>query len=77
MAKRKINHVQGKRIHYRLNHPLIGEKLRFDSWMTLCEYVMDVAEEEAEKRLLALVSETISSISDEIIATAEECEPDA
>ena len=63
-------------VHYRLNHPLIGEeKAHFDSWMTLCEYVMDVAEKTAEQRLSLELFKLISDISDEIIATVEECEP--
>ena len=54
---------------------MIGEQHPFDSWMTLCEYVMDIAEQEAKRRLTEMLSETIQQISDEIIATAEEYEP--
>ncbi len=41
--------------------------------MTLCEYVIEVAEEEAKKRLNDNLVTMISDLSDEIIATAEEC----
>lgn len=43
----------------------------------MCEYVVDIAEKEAEKRLTQYMLDTISLISDEIIATAEECESQA
>jgi len=62
-------------MHYKLNHSLIPTKYRFDSWVSLCEYVMDVAEEEAELLLKQAHIELIGQISDEIIATAEECQP--
>jgi hypothetical protein len=74
MANRKIEHLKGKRINYRLTHPLVGANLHFDSWMVLCEHVMDIAEIEAKKRLTLQLPDLIGSISDEIIATAEEFE---
>lgn len=60
---------------FRLNHPLIPKTCHFDSWMTLCEYVMEVAEKEAKKRLIDGLNDVICCISDEIIETAEEYEP--
>ena len=42
--------------------------------MVLCEYVMDVAEKEAMKRLSETLDNLISDIADEIIETAEEIE---
>lgn len=44
--------------------------------MTLCEYVMDIAEQEAKKRLNDYLIKLICEISDEIIVTAEEYEPE-
>lgn len=43
--------------------------------MTLCEYVMDIAEEKAQDYYNSLVTELMCKIADEIIATAEEYEP--
>lgn len=59
---------------YKLNHPLITDNPLFDSWMTLCEFVMDIAEKEAHLRLSEQLHNLISSISDEIIETAQEYE---
>lgn len=72
MAKRTIKHIPGKRIMYRLHHPLIPKTSHFDSWMVLCEHVMEVAEEQAKKLLHATLVQTICKLSDEMIATAEE-----
>lgn len=44
--------------------------------MTLCEYVMEVAEKVAKKRLSQTLGGVIGQISDEIIKTAYEYEPD-
>lgn len=55
---------------------MISNSLHFDSWMTLCEYVMDIAEQEAKKRLNDYLIKLICEISDEIIVTAEEYEPE-
>ncbi len=38
---------------------------------------MDLAEKEAQRRLNGLLEQTISDISDEMIETAEEYEPQA
>jgi hypothetical protein len=57
-------------------HPLVGSDNIFDSWMTLCEAVMEIAEDEAKRRLNGMIVEMITSIADEIIATAEEYEPE-
>ena len=71
----KFTAIKGKRVSYRLTHALIPEKdSHFDSWLMLCEYCVDVAEEEAHRRLYAATATLISDISDEIIATAEECD---
>lgn len=62
-----------------MTHPLAchpGEILLFDSWTTLCEYSLDVAEEEAKRLLNSALVELTSRISDEIVATAEEYTPD-
>jgi hypothetical protein len=43
--------------------------------MTLCEAVMEIAEDEAKKRLNGIIVDLITTIADEIIETAEEYEP--
>jgi hypothetical protein len=43
--------------------------------MTLCELTMDLAEDEAKRRLNHLFVQTISDIADEMMETAEEYEP--
>jgi|GEM_PF-3538039 len=45
--------------------------------MTLCELTMDLAEDEAKRRLNTLLVQTISDIADEMMETAEEYEPQA
>ena len=72
MAKRV--HLKGKRLHYKVSHPLYGTDTVFDSWMTLCELTMDIAEDEAKRRLNTVLVETISAIADEMMSTAEECD---
>lgn len=47
----------------------------FDSWLVLCEHVLEIAEEEAERRLLPQKLQLIEQIADEIIETAGEYEP--
>lgn len=44
--------------------------------MTLSEVTFDLAEDEAKRRLNSLLIQTISDIADEMIATAEEYEPE-
>lgn len=58
-----------------MTHPLYGSDNVFDSWMTLCELTMDIAEDEAKRRLNTLLVQTISDIADEMMETAEEYEP--
>lgn len=73
MAKRA--HIKSKRIHYKTTHPLYGSDNTFDSWMTLCEFTMELAEDEAKRRLNRVLMEMISDIADEMMETAEEYEP--
>lgn len=42
--------------------------------MVLCEYVLEVAEEEAKRQLQGKLMELICVLSDEIIESAIECE---
>lgn len=60
------------RVLYKLKHPLVGEIHPFDSWSTLCEFVMDIAADEAKRRLNGPLLALIEEIADEIVATAEE-----
>jgi len=62
-------------VHYRTTHPLYGSENIFNSWLSLCEYTMDLAEEEAKRRLTEQLVDLINVIADEMIATAEEYEP--
>jgi len=64
------------RAMFRTTHPLTG-KVVFDSWLTLCEYALDVAEKEAKERLIDKLIELTEQIADEIIESVEECEPEA
>ncbi len=57
---------------FKLNHPLISENHRFDSWTVLCEYVVEAAEVEAQRQLYPSVIKLTSEIADQIIETAEE-----
>lgn len=57
---------------FKLNHPLISESHHFDSWTVLCEYVVETAELEAQRRLYQRMIKLTSEIADEIIETAEE-----
>lgn len=43
--------------------------------MNLTELTFELAEDEAKRRLNSLLIQTISDIADEMIATAEEYEP--
>lgn len=61
-------------MYYRITHPTNGETVHFDSWMTLCEYALDVAEAEAQRRLTERMMQLTSEIADEIMLSAEECE---
>ena len=74
MPPRKPKPTQDNRIKYKLLHHLIGKSVRFDSWTTLCEYVLEVAEKEAKEQLEERLMHLICTISDEIIDTAIECQ---
>ena len=45
--------------------------------MTLCEYSLELAEEEAKKRLSEALMKLTIEICDEMMETAEEYEPEA
>lgn len=75
MHRKRVAKKQGTRIHYRTTHLLYGKENVFDSWMSLCEYTMDVAEEEAKRQLTEKLVELMNKIADEMIATAEEYDP--
>lgn len=55
----KITPLKSFRTQFRLKHPLVSSNHLFDSWMTLCEYVVSITEGQDE-------------LSDEIMDTAEE-----
>ena len=61
-----------KKVLYKVNHPLYGSEILFDSWTTLCDHTMELAEAEAKERLMDQLLDEISHISDEMIETAEE-----
>lgn len=61
-----------KKVLFKVTHPLYGSEIIFDSWTTLCEHTMELAEVEAKSRLMNQLLDEVSRISDEMIATAEE-----
>lgn len=52
---------------------MIASSLHFDSWLKLCEYVIDVAEKAVLEKLQPDISDQIIKLSDEIIDSVEEC----
>jgi truncated hemoglobin YjbI len=54
---------------------LYGSDNIFDSWLSLCEDTMDIAEEEAKRRLTEQLVGLINTIADEMIATVQEYDP--
>lgn len=75
MAKRRIKQLPGKRIHYQVIHPLVGSDNHFDSWMTMCEWAVEIAEQEAIKQLNGQLHDLTVKLSDELVASAVEYEP--
>lgn len=73
----RVTHIKSKRLHYKTTHHLFGSDNVFDSWMTLCEATLEIAEEEAKRRLSPQLLQLTSDIADEMIETAEEYEPQA
>ncbi len=61
-----------KRVLFKVTHPLYGSEIIFDSWTTLCEHTMELAEAEAKTRLMDQLIDEVTRISDEMIDTAEE-----
>jgi hypothetical protein len=53
----------------------MGMNCHFDSYKTLCEEALEVAEDEAKRLLNEALVDLIIKISDEIVASAQECEP--
>lgn len=73
--RKKVKSLKQKQCHYLVNHPLMGMNCHFDSWVSLCEQALEVAEDEAKRQLNETLMELICKISDEIVACAQECEP--
>lgn len=73
---RDVKLIQGKRIHYKINHPLAGPNEHFDSWMSVCDRILELAEEEARECVYPEFKELVLIISDEIMDTVEEYEPE-
>lgn len=59
-------------LKYKLTHPLIGKDCRFDTWLSLVNHVVDVAENEAKNKLYDQLIKLTTEISDEILETFEE-----
>lgn len=77
MLNKKVTKMpQGKRIWYKTSHPLYGKDNTFDSWMTLCECTTEIALHEAKVRLNESLIKLSLEISDEMVNTAEEYEPE-
>ncbi len=60
------------RILFKVTHPLYGSDVIFDSWTTLCEYTMDLAEDEAKRQLVDELIRRTEIIADEMMSTAAE-----
>ena len=56
-------------------HPQTGEKFHFDSWLVLCEYVLQLSEEIILEELSKKAPDLIASLADKIIASAQEYDP--
>ncbi len=50
----------------------MDSSVEYDSWMTLCEHVLDVATEQAQKKVHETLVDAIGKLADEIIETTEE-----
>lgn len=57
---------------YTLKHHLISENHHFDSWMSLCEFVVERAIEISTDAFKNEIVEVANRLADEIIDTAEE-----
>lgn len=66
----------GKRILYKAIHPNYRSDNVFDSWSTLCEATLEIAQELAREELEPQFKELAAQIADEMINTAEEYESD-
>jgi hypothetical protein len=55
-----------------VTHPLYGSEVIFDSWTTLCEHTMDLAEDEAKRQLMDELIARTGLIADEMVKSAEE-----
>lgn len=56
---------------FKVTHPKYGSKRVFSSWMELCDATVSIAMASLEEQFDAMVTE----LSDEMISTAEEYEP--
>lgn len=72
----EVKLIQGKRIHFKIKHPLAGPNEHFDSWMCVCERAVELAEAEASTRLYQQFEDLVIQISDQIMSTVEEYEPE-
>ena len=58
------------RIKYKTSHPLYGDNNIFDSWMTLCEYTVELAQE----HISSINAQRLKELSEEMMNTAIEFE---
>ena len=56
------------RVKYKTTHPLYGKDNVFDSWMTLCECTLDLA----EAHIIKGNQERLKKLSEEMMATTTE-----
>ena len=62
-------------VRIRTTHPLYGSDTDHDNFMSLCELTVDIAIDEARRRLEPQFDQLVDDISDEMLATATEYEP--
>jgi hypothetical protein len=69
---KKIVRLRPPHVHFTLDHPITGKKRRFESWIVLCNFIVDKASQYAEEEMEPMLRARIDTIADEIMATVEE-----
>ena len=70
----KFKHIKGRRILYKPTHPHYPSEAIYDSWMTLCEHTIELAEAHLREDFEKNLERNIDRLCDEMLATAEEVE---
>lgn len=70
----KFKQIRGHRILYKPTHLAYPSEAVYDSWMTLCEHTIELAEKHLRDEFEKSLDRYIEKLSDEMLATAEEVE---